>query len=135
MTTWNVGNVGNKTKFDSDDLLRPQQGFCLYSALARRQTMGELFALQPTFTQGLILGQLSILLLLALVLKYLFLVTDSSPTYHLPTVAAASRSTLSTTHKLYEGKAESTDWLNVILAKVYLSRVVRMLSKNQILDC
>lgn len=32
-----------------------------------------LFSLQPTFTQGLVLGQLSILFLLSLILKYLFL--------------------------------------------------------------
>ncbi|PCH33550.1 maintenance of mitochondrial morphology protein 1 [Wolfiporia cocos MD-104 SS10] len=39
-----------------------------------------IFSLQPTFTQGLILGQLSILVLLVLILKYLFFdtVTDRS---------------------------------------------------------
>lgn len=40
-----------------------------------------LFSLTPTFTQGLVLGQLSILLLLASILRYLFF--DTHPT--LPT--------------------------------------------------
>ncbi|KAG2129922.1 maintenance of mitochondrial morphology protein 1 [Suillus clintonianus] len=37
-----------------------------------------IFSLTPTFTQGLVLGQLSILVLLALVLKYLFFVSPES---------------------------------------------------------
>lgn len=37
-----------------------------------------LFSLTPTFTQGLILGQLSILLLLYFILKYLFFDSKSS---------------------------------------------------------
>ncbi|KAG1716568.1 hypothetical protein ID866_620 [Astraeus odoratus] len=36
-----------------------------------------IFSLTPTFTQGLVLGQLSILVLIALVLKYLFLVSPT----------------------------------------------------------
>ncbi|KAH7883733.1 hypothetical protein F5I97DRAFT_1578278 [Phlebopus sp. FC_14] len=36
-----------------------------------------IFSLTPTFTQGLLLGQLSILFLVALVLKYLFFVSSS----------------------------------------------------------
>ena len=35
-----------------------------------------LFSLTPTFTQGLVLGQLSILLLLAFILRYLFFDTN-----------------------------------------------------------
>ena len=38
-----------------------------------------IFSLTPTFTQGLILGQLSILALLVLVLKYLFLDSNTIP--------------------------------------------------------
>ncbi|KDQ63772.1 hypothetical protein JAAARDRAFT_29813 [Jaapia argillacea MUCL 33604] len=44
-----------------------------------------LFTLQPTFTQGLILGQLSILFLLALILKYLFLESSNDPASSSPT--------------------------------------------------
>lgn len=80
--------------------------------------MGEWFPLQPTFTQGFVLGQLSVLLLLALVVKYLFLVTDISPAHHLPTIATASRLAPTTTAKSYEEKEESADWLNAVLADV-----------------
>ena len=38
-----------------------------------------LFSLTPTFTQGLVLGQLSILVLLMLILKYLFLDSTKYP--------------------------------------------------------
>ncbi|TRM65767.1 hypothetical protein BD626DRAFT_452963 [Schizophyllum amplum] len=38
-----------------------------------------LFSLTPTFTQGLVLGQLSILVLLMLILKYLFLDSTKAP--------------------------------------------------------
>lgn len=41
-----------------------------------------IFSLTPTFTQGLILGQLSILLLLSLILKYLFLDSGPSPPFN-----------------------------------------------------
>ncbi|OAX44771.1 maintenance of mitochondrial morphology protein 1 [Rhizopogon vinicolor AM-OR11-026] len=37
-----------------------------------------IFSITPTFTQGLVLGQLSILVLLALVLKYLFFISPES---------------------------------------------------------
>ncbi|KAJ8597028.1 maintenance of mitochondrial morphology protein 1 [Rhizopogon salebrosus TDB-379] len=37
-----------------------------------------IFSLTPTFTQGLVLGQLSILVLLALILKYLFFISHES---------------------------------------------------------
>jgi maintenance of mitochondrial morphology protein 1 len=40
---------------------------------------GHLFSLQPTFTQGLVIGQLSVLILLVLILKYLFLDSTKSP--------------------------------------------------------
>lgn len=46
-----------------------------------------IFSLTPTFTQGLLLGQLSIILILALVLKYLFLLpqtgeSETPPIFH-----------------------------------------------------
>ncbi|OJA10766.1 hypothetical protein AZE42_00318 [Rhizopogon vesiculosus] len=43
-----------------------------------------IFSLTPTFTQGLVLGQLSILVLLALVLKYLFFISPESETETVP---------------------------------------------------
>ncbi|KAG1755125.1 maintenance of mitochondrial morphology protein 1 [Suillus paluster] len=43
-----------------------------------------IFSLTPTFTQGLVLGQLSILVLLALVLKYLFFIPPESETETIP---------------------------------------------------
>jgi hypothetical protein len=43
-----------------------------------------IFSLTPTFTQGLVLGQLSILVLLALVLKYLFFIPPESETETVP---------------------------------------------------
>ncbi|KAI5123634.1 hypothetical protein M0805_003448 [Coniferiporia weirii] len=44
-----------------------------------------IFSLTPTFTQGLVFGQLSILVLLTLILKYLFL--DSEPHYETPALS------------------------------------------------
>ncbi|KAF9458206.1 maintenance of mitochondrial morphology protein 1 [Collybia nuda] len=38
-----------------------------------------IFSIQPTFTQGLVLGQLSVLVLLVLILKYLFLDSTQNP--------------------------------------------------------
>ncbi|KAF5377503.1 hypothetical protein D9615_005264 [Tricholomella constricta] len=38
-----------------------------------------IFSLEPTFTQGLVLGQLSVIVLLGLILKYIFLDTTHNP--------------------------------------------------------
>ncbi|KAF8527941.1 maintenance of mitochondrial morphology protein 1 [Hysterangium stoloniferum] len=80
--------------------------------------MGYLLSLQPTFTQGLILGQLSILVLLALVLKYLFFVSDPSATHHLPTTIPVPRSSAAQDAPSDESKIESTEWLNSLLAQI-----------------
>jgi maintenance of mitochondrial morphology protein 1 len=81
-----------------------------------------MFSLQPTFTQGFILGQFSILALLAVVLKYLFFDTEHSK--EVPVYAERSgdppvwQPTLPAT---LEGETplrvelESTEWLNTIL--------------------
>lgn len=89
-----------------------------------------IFSLTPTFTQGLVLGQLSILLLLALILKYLFL--ESGP------ASIAQRTVYSTTtfekERISELKPivsgddanrrngfdhdEPTAWFNLLLQKV-----------------
>ncbi|CCA77919.1 hypothetical protein PIIN_08742 [Serendipita indica DSM 11827] len=92
--------------------------------------------LQPTFTQGFILGQLSILFLLALVLKYLFL--DSSATPAVPPsfapLSAQERgakaghvfeekldeSVTSLPLPLHDG-TESAEWFNLILHEVFNS--------------
>jgi maintenance of morphology protein 1 len=83
--------------------------------------------LQPTFTQGLILGQLSILVLLGLILKYLFLHSSDLPTssYH-PRVDSHAQLR---SHKFIireppeddtgsECSAESTEWFNMMLRRV-----------------
>jgi len=102
--------------------------------------MAYVLTLHPTFTQGFILGQLSILLLLALILKYLFL--DSStesiaspppPLAHLANGTRESIIKLETLENkplldqedsvdtlpgvLPDGK-ESTEWFNLIIHEV-----------------
>lgn len=88
------------------------------------------FSLQPTFTQGLILGQLSILVLLALILKYLFIDSSESPietsSYH---PRLDNEPPMRSRHKLAshdtddddsanETSNESADWFNTILQQV-----------------
>ena len=90
-----------------------------------------IFTLQPTFTQGLILGQCSILFLLFLVLKYLFFDTDPDRPYrkasYPPKVeldssdeesiaARIDLSSLEATKR--DGDSESSEWLNVFLQQV-----------------
>ncbi|KAI0735277.1 maintenance of mitochondrial morphology protein 1 [Earliella scabrosa] len=90
-----------------------------------------IFTLQPTFTQGLILGQASILFLLFLVLKYLFFDTDPDRPYrkasYPPKVEldssdedlTAARINLSDFESSKrEGDSESSEWLNVFLQQV-----------------
>ncbi|KAJ6604332.1 maintenance of mitochondrial morphology protein 1 [Mycena vulgaris] len=84
------------------------------------------FSLQPTFTQGLILGQLSILVLLVLILKYLFLDSTQYPfetsSYH-PRVDndLLLRKQNISSHSMAESideKAESAEWFNMLLHQV-----------------
>ena len=108
------------------------------------------FTLQPTFTQGLILGQASILFLLFLVLKYLFFDTDPDRPYrkasYPPKVElessdedlATARADVNSFRGLRrEGDAESSEWLNVFLQQVRLfvclghSAVVNISSKRR----
>ncbi|KAJ3737058.1 maintenance of mitochondrial morphology protein 1 [Lentinula guzmanii] len=84
------------------------------------------FSLQPTFTQGLILGQLSILALLVFVLKYLFMDSTKYPfettTYH-PRINSDS---IMRSQKLYQAtnenghknEDESAEWLNLLLHQI-----------------
>ena len=87
---------------------------------------GDMFTFQPTFTQGLILGQCSILALLAVVLKYLFLDTEHSqkvPVYADPAPPVLQPSILSAHAGENSAKveSESTHWLNTLLHQVRAS--------------
>jgi maintenance of morphology protein 1 len=101
-----------------------------------------IFTLTPTFTQGLILGQVSILLLVYLVLKYLFFDSKSTqppagsseddvPSFR-PSFSAEKFITtafLQTKAKEQDEERdddslESAEWLNVLLKQVS-SRVSR----------
>jgi maintenance of morphology protein 1 len=89
--------------------------------------MAYVLTLNPTFTQGFILGQLSIIILLVLILKYLFL--DSSNEPLAPGLLAPSKAGQGSTTivdsngielppiPLQEG-LETTEWLNLILREV-----------------
>ncbi|KAF8640672.1 hypothetical protein AX17_000329 [Amanita inopinata Kibby_2008] len=94
-----------------------------------------IFSLQPTFTQGLILGQLSILILLGLILKYLFLDSTQDPfersSYH-PRVngdlslRSQKPQSLPARNEVGGGDVESAEWLNSLLrqvANVYRSKL------------
>jgi maintenance of morphology protein 1 len=96
-----------------------------------------IFSLQPTFTQGLVIGQLSILTLLGLILKYLFLDSTQIPfdrsSYH-PHVDSdlsiqSQKLPLAPPFRaeVLEGDAsEPAEWLNLLLrqiANVYRSKL------------
>jgi maintenance of mitochondrial morphology protein 1 len=96
------------------------------------------FTLQPTFTQGLILGQLSILVLLVLILKYLFLDSTEFPTssYHPRLDSDTSLrnqkhfSQEAAENNILEWGAESTEWFNMILQQVR-EPFVRIYSRSE----
>lgn len=82
-----------------------------------------ILSLTPTFTQGLLLGQLSILLILALVLKYLFFLpqTDESetPNFHPFTKPDNSSRTRSPPEAdTSPNDAESANWFNSLARQV-----------------
>ena len=83
-------------------------------------TSGYIFSLQPTFTQGFILGQLSILALLAAVIKYLFL--DTEPAQNVAertsSVSQPTRSSAGLDGDSTHVESESTEWLNALLHQV-----------------
>jgi len=92
----------------------------------------HIFSLTPTFTQGLLLGQLSILLLLFLVIKYLFLLPQSdvseTPTFHPLTKSDNSSRTRSLPPQFDAPTAdpESANWVNSIahqIADVYRAKL------------
>jgi hypothetical protein len=82
-----------------------------------------IFSLTPTFTQGLVLGQLSILVLLALVLKYLFFIPPESETETVP-FHPLSKSSPSWHQDVEEDDTDSTPekesahWFNILARQV-----------------
>lgn len=104
-----------------------------------------LFTFRPTFTQGLILGQLSILILVGLVLRYLFLDSTQYPfetsSYH-PRVdndllvrkrkldAAQEEEKVAVDQ---DQDTESAEWFNVLLKQVNTSPLFRKTSFKPLL--
>jgi maintenance of morphology protein 1 len=81
---------------------------------------GYIFSLQPTFTQGFILGQLSILALLAVVIKYLFLDTEPAQKVaeRTSSVSQPARPSARLDGVSTHVESESTEWLNALLHQV-----------------
>lgn len=83
-----------------------------------------IFSLTPTFTQGLLLGQLSILVILALVLKYLFLLPQSdkpeTPIFHPNFKSDTSSRTRPPPPEAnaFPDDAESANWFNSLARQV-----------------
>ena len=82
--------------------------------------------LQPTFTQGLVIGQLSILILLGMILKYLFLESSQYPleaSYHQQVDNDAflhkrDSEVLNINLDQDSDTYESTKWFNTLLSHV-----------------
>ncbi|EIW86573.1 maintenance of mitochondrial morphology protein 1 [Coniophora puteana RWD-64-598 SS2] len=93
---------------------------------------GYLMSLTPTFTQGLVLGQLSIIVVLWLILKYLFLTqsSEASPLYHpIPKLpksdGPAYQQADDSSDKSLED-TESAEWFNMLaqqITEVYRSKL------------
>ncbi|KAG2077142.1 hypothetical protein BDR04DRAFT_1125557 [Suillus decipiens] len=82
-----------------------------------------IFSLTPTFTQGLVLGQLSILVLLALVLKYLFFIPPESETetvtFHpLPKSNPSWHQDVEEDDTNSSPEKESAHWFNILARQV-----------------
>ena len=82
---------------------------------------------QPTFTHGLIIGQLSILILLGMILKYLFLESSQYPiettSYHQQVdndafLRERELKVPNTTQAQDSNDFESTKWFNTLLSQV-----------------
>jgi maintenance of morphology protein 1 len=86
-----------------------------------------IFTFQPTFTQGLLLGQFSILILLILILKYLFLDSTKHP-FETSSYQPRPENNLTLRNRRHEQQnvvgerhdrhPESTEWLNALLQQV-----------------
>ncbi|KAF5382902.1 hypothetical protein D9757_006392 [Collybiopsis confluens] len=86
-----------------------------------------LLSLQPTFTQGLILGQLSILGLLVFILKYLFLdstkypfeTTSYHPRFNSDSIMRAQKHYYQSANEdELKKENESAEWLNLLLHQI-----------------
>jgi hypothetical protein len=82
-----------------------------------------IFSLTPTFTQGLVLGQLSILVLLALVLKYLFFIppeseTETVPFHPLSKSNPSWHQDVEEDHTNSAPEKESVHWFNILARQV-----------------
>lgn len=86
-----------------------------------------LLLFQPTFTQGLVIGQLSILILLGMILKYLFLESSQYPletaSYHqqVDSDAFLRKRDLEVPNVSLDqdhDASESTKWFNTLLSHV-----------------
>jgi len=91
-----------------------------------------IFSLTPTFTQGLVLGQLSILVLLALVLKYLFFISPESEPETVPfhplskTNPSWNQDVQEDACSLQDKGLESAHWFNTLarqVAEVYRAKL------------
>ncbi|GLB36305.1 putative component of the ERMES MDM complex, which serves as a molecular tether to connect the endoplasmic reticulum and mitochondria [Lyophyllum shimeji] len=86
-----------------------------------------IFSLEPTFTQGLVLGQLSVIVLLGLILKYIFLESTHNPFdtsgYQTRadnnfTLRAQKPEVQEAVNERQEGDQESAEWFNTLLRQV-----------------
>ncbi|CAE6469400.1 unnamed protein product [Rhizoctonia solani] len=81
----------------------------------------SLFSLTPTFTQGLVVGQLSILLLLGVIIRHLFLDSGKTQPVHTPApLPVRPPPQESEKAKIEEGDwrtgdAETAEWFNLLL--------------------
>ena len=111
-----------------------------------------LFSLTPTFTQGLVIGQLSILLLLAVILKYLFLDTkNEGPGEYAQAYESLPASGLANERVTLRPNAraggndggegvESAEWFNLIVQQVciligVIRQGLRVSDQTFSLDC
>jgi len=100
-----------------------------------------MLSLQPTFTQGLILGQLSVLVLLILILKYLFLDSTKSPfetsSYH-PRVNSdvllRNQKVFApgTEEEILGRDGESMEWFSILLLQVSAYSFVPVVSRARL---
>jgi maintenance of morphology protein 1 len=87
-------------------------------------TTNYIFSLQPTFTQGLILGQLSVLFLLGTILRYLFFDSSENPfettSYHpqFDRNSLLRKQNVETQPKSGAEEPESLEWFNVLVRQV-----------------
>ncbi|EUC65294.1 maintenance of morphology protein [Rhizoctonia solani AG-3 Rhs1AP] len=82
----------------------------------------SLFSLTPTFTQGLVVGQLSILLLLVVIIRHLFLDSAKTQPVHTPAPLPvrpppqeSEKAKAESEGEWRTGDAETAEWFNLLL--------------------